>query len=252
LQQKRWSFRADRSVAAKRIAYFRSSVNSFVHEELLCHAFRGETASSALKAIFARQVFWLLVPRFWPGWKQALPVVTPKTVVRRQRAGFRWYRALISKVRKPIGRRPTPKVVRDLIFRMVTEKPTYGAPRIHGNSILIGANNKGSKPCAVRVRDSARRKGKSFAEPFQLRQFVNSRAAVFNSGPPSFTVRGTKPPPIPPVAGVGWRISGKYHHGSKLHDSCSATFEPFDGKLLVVAETGRFSVSDCLVEDNAG
>jgi len=64
--------------------------------------------------------------------------------------------------------------------------------------------------------------------------------------------RGTKPPPDPPVAGVGWRISGKNHHGSKLHDSCSATFEPFDGKLLVVAETDRFSVSDCLVEDNAG
>ena len=57
LQQERWSFHADRSVAAKRIAYFRYSVNSLVHEELLCHAFCRETASSALKAIFARQVF---------------------------------------------------------------------------------------------------------------------------------------------------------------------------------------------------
>src|SRR5882762_8966140 len=40
----------------------------------------------------------------------------------------------------------------------------------------------------------------------------------------------------PPLAGVAWRISGEYHHGSKLHDSCSATFQSFDGKLFVAAD----------------
>src|SRR5262252_976953 len=44
------------------------------------------------------KLFWLLVHRCWSGWKQALLVVTPETVVRWHRAGFRWYWRLISKV----------------------------------------------------------------------------------------------------------------------------------------------------------
>ena len=62
------------------------------------------------------KLFCLVVRRYWSGWKQALLVVTPETVIRWHRAGFRWYWRMISKVRKPIGRRQTPKEVRDLIF----------------------------------------------------------------------------------------------------------------------------------------
>src|SRR5215469_11123594 len=46
------------------------------------------------------KLFWLLVRRCWSGWKQALLVVTPETVVRWHRAGFSWYWRVISKVRK--------------------------------------------------------------------------------------------------------------------------------------------------------
>src|ERR1700675_4154290 len=76
--------------------------------------------------------FWGSTRRFWSGWKQSLIVVTPETVVRWHRAGFRLYWSFISKVRRPIGRKQTPKQVRQLIFRMVAENPTWGAPRIHG------------------------------------------------------------------------------------------------------------------------
>jgi putative transposase len=76
--------------------------------------------------------------RFWSGWKQALIVVNPETVVQWHRAGFRLYWKLISKVRRPIGRRQTPKEVRELIFRMVAENPTWGAPRIHGEVLMLG------------------------------------------------------------------------------------------------------------------
>jgi hypothetical protein len=41
------------------------------------------------------------------------------------------YGRLISRVRGPIGRRPTLKEVHELIYRMVAENPTWGAPRIH-------------------------------------------------------------------------------------------------------------------------
>jgi len=84
------------------------------------------------------KLFWLVVRRCWSGWKQALLVVTPETVVRWQRTGFRWYWRVISKVRKPVGRRPTSKEVRDLIFQMMAENPSWGAPRIHGELLMLG------------------------------------------------------------------------------------------------------------------
>jgi hypothetical protein len=88
-------------------------------------------------ALFDR-LFWLIVRRCWSGWKQALLVVTPETVARWHRAGFRWYWMLISKVRKPLGRRPLSPAVRDLIFQMVANNPTWGAPRIHGELLMLG------------------------------------------------------------------------------------------------------------------
>src|SRR6202521_5708598 len=73
------------------------------------------------------KLFWVVVRRFWSGWKQALIVVTPETVVRWHRIGFRRYWRLISRVRAQVGRRRTPKQVRELIFQMVAENPTWGA-----------------------------------------------------------------------------------------------------------------------------
>src|SRR5271163_687715 len=48
------------------------------------------------------------------------------------------YWKLISKVRRQVGRRPTPEAVRELIVRMVRENPTWGAPRIHGELLMLG------------------------------------------------------------------------------------------------------------------
>jgi transposase InsO family protein len=84
------------------------------------------------------KLFWVVVRRFWSGWKQALMVVTPETVVRWHRTGSRMYWRLISRVRTQVGRRPTPKDVRELIFQMVAENPTWGAPRIHGELLMLG------------------------------------------------------------------------------------------------------------------
>jgi putative transposase len=83
------------------------------------------------------KLFWVTVRRFWSGWQQSLIVVPPETVVRWHRAGFRLYWKLIYKVRRPVGRRSTSKEVRELIFRMVVENPTWGAPRIHGELLML-------------------------------------------------------------------------------------------------------------------
>jgi putative transposase len=84
------------------------------------------------------KAFWIAVSRLWSQWKRSLIIVTPESVVRWHRAGFRMYWKLISKVRGPIGRRPTPKEVRQLIFQMVRENPTWGAPRLHGELLMLG------------------------------------------------------------------------------------------------------------------
>jgi putative transposase len=84
------------------------------------------------------KLFWVVARRTWSGWKQNLIIVTPETVVRWHRAGFRVYWKLISKVRTQVGRKQTPKEVRDLIFRMVAENSTWGAPRIHGELLMLG------------------------------------------------------------------------------------------------------------------
>ena len=58
--------------------------------------------------------------------------------MRWHRSGFRLYWTLISKARKRVGRKKISKEVRDLIFQMIAENPTWGAPRIHGELFMLG------------------------------------------------------------------------------------------------------------------
>jgi putative transposase len=82
--------------------------------------------------------FWVLARRFWSEWKPALIVVSPETVVRWHRSGFGLYWRAISRARRMVGSKKISKEVRDLIFRMVRENPTWGAPRIHGELSMLG------------------------------------------------------------------------------------------------------------------
>ena len=84
------------------------------------------------------RLFWVVAHRAWSGWKQSLIIVTPETVVRWHRVGFRLYWRLVSRVRRQVGRKRISKEVGDLIFRMVAENPTWGAPRIHGELLMLG------------------------------------------------------------------------------------------------------------------
>jgi putative transposase len=84
------------------------------------------------------KLFWVLARRLWSGWKRALIIGTPDTVVRWHRASFALYWRAISRTQRVFGRKGTSKEVRDLIFRMVVENPTWGAPRIHGELLMLG------------------------------------------------------------------------------------------------------------------
>jgi len=63
-------------------------------------------------------------------------VVSPETVIRWHRAGFRAYWRLLS---RPRGGRPkTPFEIRQLIRDMSIANPLWGAPRIHGELLKLG------------------------------------------------------------------------------------------------------------------
>jgi len=84
------------------------------------------------------RIFWVLLRRFWSGWKGALVYVQPETVIRWHRAGFELYWKWLSRKHAVAGRKPTRQELRALIFRMVAENRTWGAPRIHGVLNMLG------------------------------------------------------------------------------------------------------------------
>src|SRR5579859_926357 len=84
------------------------------------------------------RLFWIAIQRLWVNWKDCSLIVTPATVIGWHRAGFRLYWKLLSKGAATPGRKRIDKETRELIFRMVAENPTWGAPRIHGELLKLG------------------------------------------------------------------------------------------------------------------
>ena len=77
---------------------------------------------------------WLY--RCFPDILNAITVVKPETVIRWHRCGFRAYWRW--KSRRRGGRPKIDREIRDLIRRMSRENPLWGAPRIHGELLMLG------------------------------------------------------------------------------------------------------------------
>ena len=83
------------------------------------------------------RVFWVWLSRLWSGWRSALAIVKPETVISWHRKGFRLYWAWKSGRGTP-GRPEVSEEVRDLVRKMSKANPLWGAPRIHGELLKIG------------------------------------------------------------------------------------------------------------------
>jgi transposase InsO family protein len=77
---------------------------------------------------------WLY--RLYPSLLNAIVVVKPETLLRWHRRGFRAYWRW--KSRSHGGRPRINRELRDLIRRMSKENPLWGAPRIHGELMMLG------------------------------------------------------------------------------------------------------------------
>ena len=84
----------------------------------------------------AHRACWVALSRLSTGWEHALILVKPETVIRWHRKGLRLYWTYKSRHRG--GRPRMDAEIRTLIRRMARENPTWGAPRIHGELLMLG------------------------------------------------------------------------------------------------------------------
>ena len=98
------------------------------------------------------RIFWVWLSRLWPSWRSVLAVVQPETVVKWHRQGFRLYWRWRS--RKKPGRPKADRDIRDLIRRISRENPTWGAPRILSELLLLGHAVAESTVAKYMVRQS--------------------------------------------------------------------------------------------------
>ena len=89
-----------------------------------------------LRLSVADRLLWLWLSRLWRGWRSALIIVKPETVIAWHRRGFRLYWSWKSRYRP--GRPSVSREVIDLIRKMSLANPRWGAPRIHGELLKLG------------------------------------------------------------------------------------------------------------------
>jgi putative transposase len=82
------------------------------------------------------RVLWAWLSHRWRGWRSALHVVQPATVLAWHRRGFRLFWTW--KSRRRTGRPAASPDVRALIREMSTANPLWGAPRLHGELLKLG------------------------------------------------------------------------------------------------------------------
>ena len=82
------------------------------------------------------RLIWITLKRLWPGWRGALMIFRPETVIGWQRAGFRLFWRW--KSRRRIGRPGKDRELIELIRRMWAVNPTWCSSRIRDELAKLG------------------------------------------------------------------------------------------------------------------
>jgi hypothetical protein len=94
---------------------------------------------------------WAWLARLWPGWRDALTCVQPRTVIAWQQQRVRDHWRGVSQPGAP-GRPAVAHEVRELIQAMWQANPTWGSPRIVGERRNLGVDVAKSTVETSRVR----------------------------------------------------------------------------------------------------
>ena len=99
----------------------------------------------------ADRILWSWISRNWSGWRDALVIVKPKTVIAWQRKRFREHWVRLSRVSRA-GRPRMTKEVRELIRKISQANPGWGTPRILGELRKLGIDVSKSTVDKYRVQ----------------------------------------------------------------------------------------------------
>ena len=160
--------------AATSIDESRSGVELVVEMIALRHQIAAPKRCGTRRPCFRRwdRLFWILLSRWWPRWREALTIVQPETVLRWRRTGWSGLWQYRSRGRWQGGRPRISREVRGLIVRMARENFLWGVPRIHGELRMLGF--KVSQATVSRyMPKSDRRPGQSW------RTFIRLQALAF-------------------------------------------------------------------------
>jgi putative transposase len=130
------------SVVVSLLHSFRSLVQSRVSLHLELFALRHQLAvvprsrRPRLRFTAADRILWAWLSLAWRGWRSAVHIVKPETVIAWHRRGFRLFWTWKSRHRT--GRPALPHDVRALIRDMSTANPLWGAARMHGELLKLG------------------------------------------------------------------------------------------------------------------
>jgi hypothetical protein len=118
------------------------------------------------------RLFWILLSRWWSDWRNSLVIVQPETVLRWRRNGWSAMWKYRSRGRWRGGRPRVSREVRGLIARMGCENFLWGAPRIHGEILMLGFSVSQATVSRY-LRASGRRPTQSW------RTFLRNQAGAF-------------------------------------------------------------------------
>jgi hypothetical protein len=126
--------------AAIGIVEFRSGVDLILEMIALRHQIAVLKRCGTRRPYFRRwdRLLWILLSRWCPGWWQALMIVQPDTVLWWRRNGWPGFWRYRSCGRWRGERPKISRELRELIVRMARENFLWGAPRIHGELLMLG------------------------------------------------------------------------------------------------------------------
>ena len=84
------------------------------------------------------RLFWILFSCWWPQSRESLVIVQPETILRWRREGWSGIWRYRSRGRWRGGRPRISNEIRHLITQMARENFLWGAPRIHGELLMLG------------------------------------------------------------------------------------------------------------------
>ena len=98
------------------------------HQLMVCERGRGRRSARTFSG--RDRLFWVLLARWWPLWREALILLQPQTITRWQHTP--WWRRLLQRRGRRGGRPRIAPELQDLIHRMHAENSRWGSMRILG------------------------------------------------------------------------------------------------------------------------